>query len=140
MRRLMALLIFSGFFFIGGGWGGGAAEGPCIGPQELLEYYQAPPNPYPSTVMYGVLEGARAQAFVIATGGKSLASYVGVVYFLYAPVKAPNMVAAQLADEAGCGILMTGERSVSPERVTRKRMPLWFVDQWMAGEPSALSA
>jgi len=90
-----------------------ADEEVCIGPRELLEYLKAPPMPMPSTVMWAVLEGDQARAFVRQAGGASVASFVGVVYLVYVPRKFPNQIMAMLADEAGCSILMSGKRSVN---------------------------
>jgi hypothetical protein len=89
-----------------------AGEAVCIGPREMLEYFKTPPRPMPSTVMWGMLEGDQARAFVRQTGGASMVSFVGVVYLFHVPRKFPNQIIATLADAAGCVILMSGKRTV----------------------------
>ena len=132
MRKLSVLLVTALL------WAGPAnAQEPCIGPAELVEFYQDPPTPLPSAAMYGVLEGLSAKTFMLANGGAVLELYVEVVYFIHAPVERPGKAVAVLADEAGCAILVSGERTISPDKHASRSFPLWVVDQALIAPENA---
>ena len=107
------------------------AKEVCIGPGEMLDYFREPPNPMISTEPLDILEGAAARDFVFQTGGASVVSFVGFVYFFQAPEERPGQVLAMLADPAGCAILISGKRTVTPGKSAGLVLPTWKVELFL---------
>ena len=95
----------------------------CVGPQDLLDSFHAPPNFLASAVIWRMLEGDAARTFLIQTGGAGIAN-VDVIYLIHVPVKHPTVIMSVLADEEGCLIDIYGERAAIPRNGAKRVIDL----------------